>query len=107
MPLARFPRKSTLDGFLLQLLLRFREYILKQFFFSIWVNSGRIFTSISKTYFSESDLKYIYGKDDTTHGDWSVKFALPFPLKITCSFGFAFEEVKKCVFRLSAIFARP
>ena len=37
--------KSTLDGFLLQMLLRsLREYTLKQLFFSISVNSGRIFT---------------------------------------------------------------
>ena len=38
--------KSTLDGFLLQMLLRsLSEYILKQLFSSISVNSGRIFTS--------------------------------------------------------------
>ena len=38
--------KSTLVGFLLQFLLRsLREYILKQLFFSISVNSGIIFTS--------------------------------------------------------------
>ena len=58
--------KSTLDGFLLQLLLRSpHEYILKQLFFEIEVNSGRIFTelrivqaSISKNNSSIS-IKYI------------------------------------------------
>ena len=36
--------KLSLDGFLLQMLLRSpREYILKELFFSISVNSGRIF----------------------------------------------------------------
>ena len=39
--------KSTLDGFLLQMLLRsLSEYVLKQLFSSISVNSGRIFTSL-------------------------------------------------------------
>ena len=41
--------KSIFNGFLLKMLLRsLPVYILKQLFFSISVNSGRIFTSISK-----------------------------------------------------------
>ena len=41
--------KSICNGFLLKMLLRsLSVYILKQLFFSISVNSGRIFTSISK-----------------------------------------------------------
>ena len=41
--------KSIFNGFLLKMLLRsLSVYILKQLFFSISVNSGRIFTSISK-----------------------------------------------------------
>ena len=41
--------ESTFNGFLLKMLLRsLPVYILKQLFFSISVNSGRIFTSISK-----------------------------------------------------------
>ena len=41
--------ESIFNGFLLKMLLRsLPVYILKQLFFSILVNSGRIFTSISK-----------------------------------------------------------
>ena len=41
--------ESIFNGFLLKMLLRsLPVYILKQLFFSISVNSGRIFTSISK-----------------------------------------------------------
>ena len=41
--------ESIFNGFLLKMLLRsLSVYILKQLFFSISVNSGRIFTSISK-----------------------------------------------------------
>ena len=41
--------KSIFNGFLLKMLLRsLPVYILKQLFYSISVNSGRIFTSISK-----------------------------------------------------------
>ena len=41
--------KSIFKGFLLKMLLTsLSVYILKQLFFSISVNSGRIFTSISK-----------------------------------------------------------
>ena len=41
--------KSIFNGFLLKMLLRsLPVYILKQLFFSVSVNSGRIFTSISK-----------------------------------------------------------
>ena len=41
--------ESILHGFLLKMLLRsLPVYMLKQLFFSISVNSGRIFTSISK-----------------------------------------------------------
>ena len=40
--------ESIFNGFLLKMLLRSLLVILKQLFFSISVNSGRIFTSISK-----------------------------------------------------------
>ena len=40
--------KSTHNGFLLKFLRSLLVYILKQFFFSISVDSGRILTSISK-----------------------------------------------------------
>ena len=40
--------ESIFNGFLKMLLRSLPVYILKQLFFSISVNSGRIFTSISK-----------------------------------------------------------